>query len=79
MALETELSTYKRELPTLLVNGAGKFVLIHGDKVAGVFDTYQDAIKEGYEKFKLEPFLVKQVNAFEQIHFMTRDVHPCHT
>lgn len=77
MALEKELETYKAKLPELVSN-EGKFVLIHGDDVVDVFGTYEDAIKEGYAKFKLEPFLVKQIQSVEQVQFISRFV-PCHT
>jgi hypothetical protein len=60
--LERELETYKKALPTLL-DKQGKYVLIKGDAVAGVWGTYEDAIQEGYRLFKLEPFLVKQIQA----------------
>jgi hypothetical protein len=73
--LEKELETYKKELQTLLQN-AGKFVLIHEDKVAGVWDTYQDALQEGYRVFGLKPFLVKQIQAVETVHHINRDVLP---
>ncbi len=73
MALEKEISTYYRELDNLLLN-EGKFVLIQDDKVEGIFDTYEDALKVGYERFKLTPFLVKKVQATEQIQFFTRDI-----
>ncbi len=76
MALEKELETYKRKLPEL-TKDEGKFVLIHGDKVVDVFVSYEDAIKRGYEEFKLEPFLVKKVEAVEQVQFVTRSVQPC--
>jgi len=75
MALEKELATYKRELPKLMPN-AGKFVLIHGDEVSGVWETYQDALQEGYRVFGLKSFLVKQIQAVDVIQHMTRDVHP---
>jgi hypothetical protein len=77
MALEKELETYKRELPTLAASSAGKFVLIQDSQVMGVFDTYADALKEGYEKFGLTPFLVKQINALEKVHYFTRDIGVC--
>lgn len=77
MALETELETYKAKLPELLQE-EGKFVLIHGDQVIDTFGTYEDAVKEGYAKFKLEPFLVKQIQAVEQVHFISR-LLDCHT
>jgi hypothetical protein len=47
-------------------------------QIAGIFDTYADAIKEGYAKFGLEPFLVKQIQAVERIQFVSRFVDPCH-
>ncbi len=78
MALEKELETYRSKLPELKEN-EGKFVLIHGETVAGFFTSYEDAMKAGYEKFKLEPFLVKQVNSLEQVHVVTRLIEPCHT
>ncbi len=55
MALERELQTYQQRLPELLQN-EGKFVLIHGDDVVDVYGTYEDALKEGYAQFKLDPF-----------------------
>jgi hypothetical protein len=76
MALEKELATYKSKLPELK-DSEGKFVLIHGDDLVDTYTSYEDAIKEGYAKFKLEPFLVKQVQAIEQVQFITRFVEPC--
>jgi hypothetical protein len=76
MSLETEIKTYEEKLPELLAN-EGKFVLIHNDQVAGFFDTYADAIQAGYERFELNPFLVKRVAALEQVQFVTIGV-PCH-
>lgn len=65
MALEKETATYKAKL-TELAPHEGKFVLIPGDEVVDTFGTYEDAMKEGYAKFGLTPFLVKQVHAYEQ-------------
>ena len=75
MALEKELETYKKELQKLLPS-AGKFVLIHEDKVSGIWGTYQDAIQEGYRVFGLKLFLVKQIQPVDLIHHMTRDIKP---
>jgi len=74
MALERELETYKAKLPELVAD-EGKFVLIHGGDVVDVYGTYEDAIKAGYGKFKLEPFLVKQIQSVEQVQFISRFVH----
>lgn len=75
MPLEKEIETYKNKLPELK-GQEGKFVLIKGETVAGVFTSYEDAVKEGYEKFKLEPFLVRKIQSFEQIQFITRLINP---
>ena len=77
MALEKELETYNSKLAELVAH-EGKFVLIHDEEIVDLYDTYEDAIKEGYSKFGLLPFLVKQIAATEQVHFISRFV-PCHT
>jgi hypothetical protein len=51
--------------------------LVHGNDVVGVWDSYEDALKEGYRQFGLQPFLVKRIEAIEQVHFFTRDLAPC--
>lgn len=78
MALEKELETYKRELPRLIQEGGqGKFALVHGDSVDSVWDTWKDALQAGYDRFGLEPFLVKEIQETERPVFFTRDIKPC--
>ncbi len=78
MSLDRELNTYERELPSLLTD-EGKYVLIRGDAVVSTYASYEDAIKAGYEKFGLDPFLVKQIQAIEQIQCFSRPIAPCRT
>jgi hypothetical protein len=78
MALDRELEVYKKKLPEL-AGDEGKYALIHGEDFVDVFGTYEDAIKEGYAKFKMEPFLVKQIQTIEQVQFISRFHAPCHT
>lgn len=73
MALEKELETYRREL-TRLASDEGKWVLIKGDEVIEIFETYEDALKIGYQRFGLEPFMVKQIQTIEQVYSFTRDL-----
>ena len=76
--LKRELETYEAKKQELAAKSEGKFVLIQGESVIGVWDTYADAMQEGYSRFKLDtPFLVKQVSAFERIQFFTRNITPC--
>jgi hypothetical protein len=74
--LQVELSHYQKSRPTLM-SSAGKFVLIKGEEVVGVYDSYEDALKFGYEKFGLDPFLVKRIAPAEQVSFFTRDLIAC--
>lgn len=76
MALEKELETYKKKLPELKKD-EGKYVLICGDEVIDTFTSYEDAIKEGYKKFQLKPFFVKQIHSIENIQFISRSITPC--
>ena len=78
MALEQELATYKAKLPEMR-DKEGKFVLIHRQDIIDFYGTYEDAVKEGYAKFKLDPFLVKQIHSIEQVHFISRLLDPCRT
>jgi hypothetical protein len=75
MQLERELATYKDKLPEL-VQHEGKYVLIHGDRVVDTFVSYQDALRQGYREFGLEPFMVKQILSTERIHYITRTIEP---
>lgn len=75
MPLEREIAAYQHHLPEFR-DQEGKYVLIHGDAVVDFFSTYEDAIKEGYQRFGLEAFLVKQIHAIEQAQFVSRFVAP---
>lgn len=59
--LSTEPKAFEADLQSLLGASEGKFVLIRGDEIVGVFDHQMDAISSGYSKFGNAPFLVKQI------------------
>ena len=71
--LQRETESFNRLLPELL-SQQGRFVLIKGDDLVATFDSYQDALADGYRRFKLEPFLVKRIAPAEQIAFFSRDM-----
>jgi hypothetical protein len=64
--LDTELCTYADHRDELLRTAEGKFVLIRGRAVAGIYATEIEAIDEGYHQFGNVPFLVKEIVAVEQ-------------
>jgi hypothetical protein len=77
--LELELTTYKKLLPALLAD-EGKFALIVGEELVGVFGTYEDALSLGYQKAQLKPFLVKKISGAETVAYFSRDIRsPCLT
>lgn len=69
--LHQEIATYNRHLPELL-SQQGKFVLIKGTEIAGTFDSYLDALTGGYERYKLDSSLVRQIIAAELPNISTR-------
>jgi hypothetical protein len=75
--LARELATYERHKDELLGAHENKYALIHEDEIAGIWDTYQDALAAGYKQFGLTPFLVKQIRGIEQVHFFTRNIATC--
>jgi len=75
--LKKEMETFEQHRERLVAESFGKFALIHGDEIDGVWDTYQDALAAGYKKFGLDPFLVKRIVSTESIQFFTRDVVTC--
>ncbi len=64
LALRREIATYRRELPNLLSEGhEGQFVLIQGDSIIGVWDTFSDAYDAGTDRFGLGTFLAQPVDS----------------
>jgi hypothetical protein len=59
--LLSELETFERHKAELLGSDEGKYVLIKGSEVIGVFESSMDAVGQGYERFGNVPFLVKQI------------------
>ncbi len=72
--IDRELATYEREMARLLREARGKFVLIVGDDVLGVFDSQLDAIDEGWKRFPRRPLLTKQITEEDEVVYMPHAV-----
>ena len=59
--LDMEYKTYRQQLPLLVLQNEGKYVLIKGDKIDSLWDTHKDAVQAGFQRFNLGPFLVERV------------------
>lgn len=71
--LAVELATFQSELSRLLVEGEeGRWALIRGPQVAGIWDTFADAVQAGDERFGLTPFLVQRILVEERPARITR-------
>ena len=55
----------------LLRDHLGKFVVIHHDEIAGIYDTPDDAIFEAYKRFGLVPLIVKEIRPEEPADFVS--------
>ena len=66
MELEKEYETYQKKRQELLKD-AGKFVVIHGDEIAGVWDTWEKALDAGYAKYGLTQFMVQKIEAVDTV------------
>jgi hypothetical protein len=64
-SLRTELLTWEREKARLFAESPGKYVLIKGDEVIGVYDTQAFAIREGWTRFPHQPIFAHLI-AFEE-------------
>ncbi len=59
--LAEELKTYQQHLDELLQTAPGKYALIKGSNLVGLFDHKEDALNEGYRRFQLKSFMVHRV------------------
>lgn len=73
VALEAEMATFAAKQAELMQH-EGQYVLIAGDEVLGIYESHTDALTAGYEKMKLEPFLVKRISSIEIVSNYTRDI-----
>lgn len=69
-ALAQEMSTYRDLLPDLMRSQEGQYVLIKGSGVVGVFRDRSEALREGYQRFGVVPFLVRQIVASEPVVYL---------
>lgn len=66
--LAEEWETYRREVGRLLAEGnEGKYILIKGGEIIGIWDREKDALAKGYELFLRQSFLVHQIQECERL------------
>jgi hypothetical protein len=66
--IATEWNCYRREVGRLLAEGnQGKWLLIKGEEIVGIWDTMAEADSVRLERFLMQPVLMKQILAQEPI------------
>lgn len=75
MALDRELETYRAHLIELLAD-EGKYVVIRGDQILGAFNSYEEALRAGYERYGATSFLVRPIQRDEPVLYFAHDI-PC--
>lgn len=71
--LSEELATYEQLLPSLSAE-EGRFAVITGKTLLGIYSAYEDALEAGYKVCGLDPFLVQEIVTSEAPPFIDRDV-----
>lgn len=60
-SFEKNVAVYEQELEDLLVENEGKFILVRDGEIVNIYDSHEEAMRVGYEKYQLTGFLVKEV------------------
>ena len=76
ICLKQEFDLFNQLLPELLAH-EGKYVLIKASEVS-ILDTniYSQALTEGYTRYGLQPFLIKQIKVAECVTFTRNLLRP---
>jgi hypothetical protein len=66
--LAVEWGTYRQSVARLLSGGhEGEFVLIKGEEIIGLYDTWECAREAGLRLYLCEPFMVHRVCTYEPL------------
>ena len=63
--LEENLKAFREKLPELLEANEGKWAVGKAGDRFSCWDTYADAVQQGYKKYGLNPFLAKRITRME--------------
>ena len=70
MALDQENSTFEKLRVQLLAEHCGKFALVSGEEIQGIYDTYEAALTAGYLRNGVgKPFMVRKIESTDSAVF----------
>ena len=62
-ALTREIAAYEGMRSALETDHLGKWVVVHGGELAGLYDTFEDAAAQAVERFGAGPYLIREIGA----------------
>lgn len=65
--LETEIKFFRKNQEDWIKKYPGKFVLVKGEKLIGVYTSEDEALAEGARHFGLTSFLIRNVNDDDRV------------
>ena len=65
--LAQELETYYTHKAELLTEAEGKYVLIKGEQIVGIYETNEEAFAEGLRRFRMTGYLARKIHQGEQM------------
>ena len=69
MVLDREIQTYEERKEELLAQ-EGKYVVIHGEEIGGIYNSFKEALAAGYEKFGLKTILVQPIEREPKVYWI---------
>jgi hypothetical protein len=70
MSKKEDFEYFESNLENLLINHRGQFVIIKDKKFQGFFNSLEDALKNAYEKFPEDEFLIQQITDEKPVNYM---------
>ena len=59
--LKEEIAAYERMRDDLELENFGKWVVVHDEKLAGIYDSFEVAADNAVQRFGRGPYLIKRV------------------
>lgn len=70
MNLKDDFEFFEQQLPDLIKEHRGQFVLIKDKKIHGYYPNMEDALKSAYEKFGVTDFLIQEVTDEKRVNYI---------
>jgi len=70
MSQEEDFEFFEKKLPEFLKTHKGKFVLIKDKQEHGFYNSAEEALKEGYQKFGNVDFLIQEITDERRVNYI---------